>query len=57
MSNTTLDLVSGSIGGIAGTIVGHPFDTVKGSFYLITVLVSKCLRKHSSLTNRSVRQV
>jgi len=29
MSNTTLDLVSGSIGGIAGTIVGHPFDTVK----------------------------
>ena len=45
MSNTTLDLVSGSIGGIAGTIVGHPFDTVKGLFYLVTVLVSKCLLK------------
>ena len=30
MTSTVMDLASGSLGGIAGTIVGHPFDTVKG---------------------------
>lgn len=31
MTSTVMDLASGSLGGIAGTIVGHPFDTVKGN--------------------------
>ena len=30
MTSTVMDLASGSLGGIAGTIVGHPFDTLKG---------------------------
>ena len=31
MTSTVMDLASGSLGGIAGTIVGHPFDTLKGN--------------------------
>ena len=42
MSNTTLDLVSGSIGGIAGTIVGHPFDTVKGHYLIFRKIENNC---------------
>ena len=30
-----MDLASGSLGGIAGTIVGHPFDTLKGKKKLL----------------------
>lgn len=29
IKSTAIDLVSGSLGGIAGTVIGHPFDTVK----------------------------
>ena len=28
--NYLIDFTSGCVGGIAGTIVGHPFETVKG---------------------------
>ena len=46
MSNTALDLVSGSIGGIAGTVVGHPFDTVKGHLLSFSnqLLISNIVR-------------
>ena len=30
MNDTVKDFFSGCMGGIAGTIVGHPFETVKG---------------------------
>ena len=30
MNETVKDFVAGCMGGIAGTIVGHPFETVKG---------------------------
>lgn len=32
MNETAKDFFSGCLGGIAGTIVGHPFETVKGMF-------------------------
>jgi len=44
MTSTVMDLASGSLGGIAGTIVGHPFDTVKGKSntnWIILIRISK----------------
>jgi hypothetical protein len=33
MNETIKDFISGCIGGIAGTVVGHPFETVKGILF------------------------
>ena len=41
MTSTVMDLASGSLGGIAGTIVGHPFDTVKGNWNTYWIILNR----------------
>lgn len=58
-SSTGMNMIAGTVGGLAGVIVGHPFDTIKvdSTLCLLTGIFPLALRYRSDCSRRRASAV
>ena len=55
MEKWIIDVICGSIGGILGTFIGHPLDTIKVNFFIWKVSNSDIIQR-LQLINQSLSE-